>query len=145
MPHRLVAPLQVLLGGARQAGNSHRPAMRPAVDHVAGRLGHRRDGLKVALRRDREARLAHVHAQPRQLLGNLDLFRLSQRGAGRLLAVAQGGVEDDKLLGRPAGGSRGEGARRCAAHPAPRGGGPGSPRRRGQPHPAPRTDSAIWN
>ena len=52
------------------------------------------DGLEVARRGDREAGLDHVDAQPRELLGDLELLRRVQRDARRLLAVAQRRVED---------------------------------------------------
>ena len=51
-------------------------------------------GLEVAGRGDREAGLDHVHAEPRELVGDLELLLLVQRDARRLLAVAQGRVED---------------------------------------------------
>mmetsp|Transcript_27396 Transcript_27396/g.81852 ORF Transcript_27396/g.81852 Transcript_27396/m.81852 type:complete len:388 (-) Transcript_27396:8-1171(-) len=124
VPHRLVAPLQVLLVRAREPGDPHRLPASPAVGELARRLGDLRDGREVALRRDRKARLAHVHAQPRQLLRNLDLLRLSQRRAGRLLAVAQRRVEDDELVGRRL---RREGARRRSWPPQSAAGGHGRP------------------
>ena len=66
-----------------------------AADHRALDVaGDRLDRLEVAGRGDREAGLDHVDAQPRQLLGDLDLLGGVQRDAGRLLAVAQRGVED---------------------------------------------------
>ena len=52
------------------------------------------DRLEVAGRGDREAGLDHVDAQPRELLGDLDLLGGVQRDPGRLLAVSQRGVED---------------------------------------------------
>ena len=59
------------------------------------------DRLEVAGRGDREAGLDHVDAEARQLLGDLDLLAGVQRDAGRLLAVAQGGVEDVDTLAMP--------------------------------------------
>ena len=38
--------------------------------------------------------------QPLELARDAQLLVLGHRGAGRLLAVAQGGVEDDQLVGR---------------------------------------------
>ena len=48
-----------------------------------------------------KARLDDVHAQPRELVGDLQLLLAVQRDAGRLLAVAQRRVEDadTRLLG----------------------------------------------
>src|SRR5471032_1810561 len=58
------------------------------------------DRLEVALRGGREAGFDDVDAQPFELLGDADFFILGHRGAGRLLAVAQRGVEDDEAVGR---------------------------------------------
>ena len=57
-------------------------------------------GLEVAGRGDREAGLDHVHAEARELVGDLELFLPVQRDARRLLAVAQGRVEDQDAVGR---------------------------------------------
>ena len=66
-----------------------------AADHRAlDAAGDRLDRLEVAGRGDREAGLDHVDAQAGELLGDLDLLRRVQRDSGRLLAVAQCGVED---------------------------------------------------
>jgi len=73
--------------GSRQAGD-HRSFDR------ARDLLHR---LEIARRGDWKARLDHVHAQPRQLLGDLQLFLCVQRDAGRLLPVTQRRVEDQYL------------------------------------------------
>ena len=71
-----------------------------AADHRALDLaGDRLDRLEVAGRGDREAGLDHVDAQPRELLGDLDLLGGVQRDAGRLLAVPQRGVEDVDAVG----------------------------------------------
>ena len=67
-----------------------------ALDLARDRL----DGLEVAGRGDREAGLDHVDAQPRELLGDLELLLGVQRDPGRLLAVAKRRVEDvDPVLG----------------------------------------------
>ena len=60
------------------------------------------DRLEVAGRGDRKAGLDHVDAQPRELIGDLDLLLGIQRDARRLLAVAQRGVEDVDLIGHVA-------------------------------------------
>src|SRR4051794_17980121 len=57
--------------------------------------GDRADGLEVARRGDREARFDDVDTQARELVGDLELLVRVERDAGRLLAVAQRGVEDD--------------------------------------------------
>src|SRR5205814_8582177 len=76
--------LDVLLAGPRQ------PADDRALDFARDRL----HGLEVAGRGDREAGLDDVRAQPRELVRDLDLLHAVERDAGRLLAVAQGRVED---------------------------------------------------
>ena len=50
--------------------------------------------LEVARGRAREARLDDVDAEPFELLGDLRLLVRLQRDPGRLLAVAQGRIED---------------------------------------------------
>ena len=55
--------------------------------------------LEVAGRGDGEAGLDHVHAEVLQGVGDLQLLGQVHAGAGRLLAVAQGGVEDDQAVG----------------------------------------------
>ena len=55
--------------------------------------------LEVARRGDREAGLDHVDAEPRELLGDLQLLLRVQRDPGRLLAVAQRRVEDQYSVG----------------------------------------------
>ena len=83
--HRLPSAVDVGGVGARQAGDDG------AVDLAGDRL----DGLEVARRGDREARLDDVDAEPRELVGDLELLARVQRDAGRLLAVAQRRVEDE--------------------------------------------------
>ena len=71
------------------------------ADHaVLDALGDFVDRLKIALGGDREARLDDVDTHLLQEFRDLDFFRHGHRGAGRLLAVAKGGVEDDNVLGR---------------------------------------------
>ena len=57
-------------------------------------LGDPADRLEVAGRGGREAGLDDVDLEADQLAGDLELLGGGQAGAGRLLAVAQGGVED---------------------------------------------------
>ena len=63
-------------------------------DPAAGLLGDPADGLEVARRGGREAGLDDVDLEPRQLARDVELLGGGQAGAGCLLAVAQGGVED---------------------------------------------------
>ena len=82
------AAVDVLEGGAREA----------ADDGVLGALGDLVHGREIALRGDREAGLDDVDAHLVEQLGDLELLLVRHGGAGRLLAVAQGGVEDDDAV-----------------------------------------------
>src|ERR1700681_4513727 len=129
---RLAGAVDVLLAGARE----------PAYDRVLGALGDLVDGGVVAFRGDRESGLDDVDAHGIEQLGDFELFLMRHGGAGRLLAVAQGGVENDDaiLLGwcwrghgkGPSGGSR--------WWFAPQGGAHGF-RRSGQPPECPGTNA----
>ena len=85
---RFAAAVDVLLAGAREAAD-HR---------VLGTPGDLVDGRKVAIRGDREAGLDDVDAHIVEQLGNLELLLMGHGGARALLAVAQGGVEDDDAV-----------------------------------------------
>ena len=74
--------------------SAREPGDHGALDLARDRL----HGLEVARRGDREAGLDDVHAQPRELVGDLELLGRVQRDAGRLLAVSQGGVEDENAV-----------------------------------------------
>ena len=75
---------------------------RPAITGPSTLARDRLHRLEVARRGDREAGLDHVDAEPRELLGDLQLLLRVQRDARRLLAVAQRRVEDRVLgWGRP--------------------------------------------
>ena len=75
-------------------------AARQAADHGALDLaGDGLDRLEIALAGGGEAGLDHVHAQTHQLVGYLELLRPVQTDPRGLLAVAQGGIEED--YGRP--------------------------------------------
>ena len=89
---RLAGAVDVLLAGAGETRDD-------------GALGALRDflhGGEVAFRRDRETGLDDVHAHLVEQLGHFELLVEGHGGAGALLAVAQGGVEDDDavLFGR---------------------------------------------
>ena len=72
---------------------------RQAAHHgVFGALGDLVDGEEVAFRGDREAGLDDVDAHLVEELRDLELFLMGHGGAGRLFAVAQGGVEDDDAV-----------------------------------------------
>ena len=83
------------VGGVHVADmNAREPGDHGALDLAGDRL----DGLEVARRGDREAGLDDVDAQPRELVGDLELLGRVQRDARRLLAVSQGGVEDENAV-----------------------------------------------
>ncbi len=84
----LAAAVDVLLAGASE----------PADHGILGALGDLVDGGEVAFRGDREAGFDDVHAHLIEQLGDFELLFMGHGGAGRLLAVAQGGVEDNDAV-----------------------------------------------
>ena len=68
---------------------------RPAMTGPSTSAAMPADRLEVTRRGDREARFDDVDPEPRELVRDLELLPHVQRDAGRLLAVAQRGVEDD--------------------------------------------------
>ncbi len=60
--------------------------------------GYRLDGLEVARTGDGETRLDNVNPQLFQGLGNAHLFLLGHGGARTLLAVPEGGIENDEMF-----------------------------------------------
>ena len=85
-------------GSSARAASSMSCGRQRASAAMTGRRTSRaicRDGLGVGRRRDREAGLDDVHAQRVERPRHLQLRRHVHREAGRLLAVAQRGVEDD--------------------------------------------------
>ena len=90
-------------GGSARAASSMSCARRPRQrgddrpPHVAGNLPHR---LGIGRRRDRKAGLDDVHAERVERTRHGQLRRHVHREAGRLLAVAQGRIEDDDACGR---------------------------------------------
>ena len=85
---RFAGAVDVLLAGAREAGDD-------------GALGTARDflhGGEIAVRRNGETGLDDVDAHFVEQLGHLELLVEGHGGAGALLAVAQGGVEDDDAV-----------------------------------------------
>ena len=83
--HGFPGAVDVLIAAAGQAAD-HRPA------NATGRSPHR---LEVAGRGDGKAGLDHVDAQFDQRLGDLHFLRQVHARPGRLLAVAERGVEND--------------------------------------------------
>ena len=73
-------------------------AGQAADDRAVDLAGDRPHGLEVARRGDREAGLDDVHAEARELLGDLELLGRVERDARRLLAVAQRRVEQQDAV-----------------------------------------------
>jgi hypothetical protein len=94
LAHSLSCPVDVGAAGARKSRDA-------GVLDAARDLAHR---LEVAIRGDREPGLNDVHAHVVEEVGDLELLLERHGGAGALLAVAQGGVEDEDavLVGRGA-------------------------------------------
>ena len=85
------APARASAAASRSSGSVRASAATVAPATVRGDGLH---ALEVARRRDREAGLDHVYAEPLELRGDLGLLVGLQGDAGRLLAVAKSGVED---------------------------------------------------
>ena len=81
---RLAGPLDVLGHGAGQPANYRPGNFLPNAAH----------GLKVLVGGHWKAGLDNIDLQPRQLVGDFQLFPHGQRGTGRLLGVPQRGVEN---------------------------------------------------
>ncbi len=110
-PDGLHGALRVAVPAARQGGYGHAP----------GLLGDAVDRLEVARRGGRKAGLDHVDLEPDELAGDFELLGRGQARAGRLLAVAQGGVEDADRAGLD---PRGPIARRSPGRTSGRAGAP---------------------
>ena len=85
----LAGAVDVGLAGPRQ------PAHHRSLE-LAGDLRH---GGKIALRSDRKARLDDVDAHVVEEVGDLQLLLEAHGGAWALLAVAQGGIENEDAVG----------------------------------------------
>ena len=86
--YRLGAAVDVLEGSTRE----------PADDRVSAALGNLAHGGEVAFRGDGKARLDDVDAHLIEQLGDFELLFMGHGGARALLAVAQGGIEDDDAV-----------------------------------------------
>ena len=86
---RFGRPRDVAVVGARQRADGG----------FADGLGDRAHRFEIAIAGRRKAGLDHVDAQAFQLPGDTELLFACHRSAGRLFAVAQGGVENDELVG----------------------------------------------
>ena len=69
-------------------------AGQPADYRPCNFLPNAAHGLKVLVGGHRKAGLDNIDAQPRQLVGDFELFPHCQRGTGRLLGIPQGGVKN---------------------------------------------------
>ena len=87
-----------LIASAQRSMSLKRGAREPGDHRVLGALGDLVDGGKIAFRGDRKAGLDDVDAHRVEELGDLDLLLMGHGRAGALLAVAQGGVEDDDAV-----------------------------------------------
>jgi hypothetical protein len=73
-----------------------------ASEQIGGVLDDLRNGfhaLEIAVGTGGKPGFNHVDLQALQLAGNPQLLIPGHGGAGRLLAVAQGGVENDEFVG----------------------------------------------
>ena len=87
-----------LIASPQRSMSLKRGAREPADHGVLGALGDLVDGGEVAFRGDRKAGLDDVDAHLVEQLGDFELLLVRHGGAGALLAVAQGGVEDDDAV-----------------------------------------------
>ena len=92
-------PLGVAEGVPAAVDVGHLGARQRRDDRPPDRAGDGLHRLEVALAGHREAGLDVVDPEPGQLLGDLELLGRVEGDARRLLAVAQGGVEDDQVVG----------------------------------------------
>ena len=87
-----------LIASAQRSMSLKAARDEPADHRVLGARRDLVDGGEIALRGDREAGLDDVDAHVVEQLGDLELLVVGHGGAGALLAVAQGGVEDDDAV-----------------------------------------------
>ncbi len=85
-----------LVGACQPADDRRRRGVTELVDArlTPHRLGDQAHSVKVAGRSSRETGLHDIHTKARKLAGNVKLLLRVQGRAWRLLAIAQGGVED---------------------------------------------------
>jgi hypothetical protein len=61
-------------------------------------LRHGSHGVEIPVRRRRESSLDHIDAHALELARDAQFFFLGHRGAGTLLAIPQGGIENDQMF-----------------------------------------------
>ena len=90
-----------LIASAQRSMSLKAARERPHTTAFLVRLAISLHGVEIALGGDRKAGLDDVDAHLVEQLGDLELLLVRHGGAGALLAVAQGGVEDvDAVLCR---------------------------------------------
>lgn len=95
--HRLPRRINVrLVASGEAADDRHVPILRDGVPDLAG---DGPDGLEVVEGGGGESGLDDVDAEAGELAGDVELLLGGHGGAGRLLAVAEGGVEDADVGG----------------------------------------------
>ena len=87
--HRFSGAINVELAGTRQSAN-HR---------LLDALGDLGNGVKVALRGDREARLDDIHPHRLEEIGHLQFFLEGHGGAGALLPITERRIENEDAVG----------------------------------------------
>ena len=87
-----------LIASAQRSMSLEGGARKPADHRVLGALGDLLHGGEIAFGGDRKAGLDDVDAHCVEQLGDFELLLMGHGGAGTLLAVAQGGVEDDDAV-----------------------------------------------
>jgi len=85
---RFAGAVDVLLAGAGE----------PADRRILGALGNFVDGGKIPFRGNWKSGLDDIDAHGVEDFGDFKFLFMRHRGAGRLLAVAQGGIEDDDAV-----------------------------------------------
>ena len=84
-----------LIASAQMSMSFDLRAGKPADHRILGAPRDLLDALEIALARDGKAGLDDIDAHLVEQLGDLELLLEGHGGAGALLAVAQGGVEND--------------------------------------------------
>ena len=78
------------------ANHRHMPILIYRIAHLFRDNLHR---VKIIFRRRGKPSLDNIDAELRQLAGNVELLLAGHGGAGGLLAVSEGGVEDANVVG----------------------------------------------
>lgn len=94
-PHRLPRPLNIPLVAPREAADDGDMIGVGTPDLAGDQL----NCVEVGVRGGGESGLYYVDAEPGELPGYVELLLGSHGGPGRLLAVAEGGVEHADVLG----------------------------------------------